>query len=158
MAFLPATAEGASAPETADSYFSPLASAKHVLLTMFNWGRTPVSKTVRVVVANDGRAYFQTWSPSRMCQRLRHSDWVEITPCAVLGLFCYGPWLDATARPLTGEEASRAAKELASKHPGRHGGLTSLAYRIRGVQPVHYELQPCTAAIPAFSGSSVSPR
>ena len=145
MAFLPATAEGASAPETADGYFSPLASAKHVLLTVFRWGRTPVSTPVRVVVANDGRAYFQAWSPSRTCQLLRDSDWVEITPCAVFGLYCYGPWLDATARPLTGEEASQAATELASKHPGRPGGLTSLAYRIRGAQPVHYELQPCTA-------------
>ena len=140
-----ATAKGARAPETAgDSYFSPLASAKHVLLTTIKWGRPPVSTPVRVAVASDGRAYFQTWSPSRTCQRLRHSDWVEITPCAVLGLYCYGPWLDATARPLTGEEASQAAKELASKHPGRHGGLTSLAYRIRGARLVHYELRPCT--------------
>ena len=145
MALPPATAEDASAQETADGYFSPLASAKYVLLTTFRWGRTPVSTPVWVVVHGD-RAYFQTWSASRTWKRLRHNDWVQVAPCTALGLYRYGPWLDATARLLTGEEASQAARKLARKHPGQHGGLTSLAYRIRGAQPVRYELQPCGRA------------
>ena len=42
----------------------------------------------------------------------------------------------------SGEEASQAAGKLARQHPGQGGGLTSLAYRFRGAQTVHYELRP----------------
>jgi uncharacterized protein len=145
MALPPATAEDASAQETVDGYFSPLASAKYVLLAAFRWGRTPVCSPVRAVVRGD-RAYFQTWSTSRTWKRLRHNDWVQVAPCAALGLYRYGPWLGATARLLAGEEASQAARKLARQHPGRHSGLTSLAYRFRGAQPVYYELRPCAGA------------
>ena len=145
MATPPATAVDAPAQEAADGYFSPLAPAKHVLLATFKWGRTPVSTPVRMVAHGD-RAYFQTWLPSCTCKRLRDNDWVQVAPCTALGLYRYGPWLDATARPLVGEEASQAARRLASKYPGQHGRLISLAYRIRGAQPVHYELQPCAGA------------
>ena len=145
MAFPPATAEDASAQETADGYFSPLASARYVLLATFKWGRTPVFCPMRVVTDGD-RAYFQAWSPSPTCKRLRHNDWVQVAPCTFLGLYRYGPWLDATARPLGGEQASQAARKLASKYPRLRGGLSSLAYRIRRAQPVHYELQPCGGA------------
>ena len=145
MAFHPATAEDTSARETADDYFSSLALARCVLLATFKWGRTPVFSPVRVLAHAD-RAYFQAWSSSRTCRRLRHDDWVQLAPCRALGLYRYGPWLDATARPLAGEEASQAARKLASKYPGLHGGLSSLIYRIRGAQPVHYELQPCEGA------------
>ena len=145
MALPPATAVDAPARETADGYFSPLAPAKYVLLAIYKWGRTPVATPARVVVHGD-RAYFQTWSTSRMCKRLRHNDWVQVAPCAALGLYRYGPWLDATARLLAGEEAGQAARKLARQHPGQHGGLTSLAYRLRGAQPVCYELRPCEGA------------
>jgi hypothetical protein len=145
VALPPATAEDAPARETADGYFSPLAPAKYMLLATFKWGRTPVATPARVVVQGD-RAYFQTWSTSRTCERLRHNDWVQVAPCAALGLYRYGPWLDATARLLAGEEAGEAAKKLARQHPGQHGGLTSLAYRLRGARPVHCELRPCGGA------------
>lgn len=139
------TAEDAPAQEAADGYFTPLAPARHVLLTTFKWGRTPVASPARVVVEGD-RAYFQTWSTSRTSRRLRHNDWVQVAPCAALGLYRYGPWLDATARPLAGEEASQAEEKLAREHPGRPGGLTSLAYRLRRARPVQYELRPCGGA------------
>ena len=141
MALPQATAEDASAREAADGYFSPLAPAKRVLLAAFKWGRTPVASPTRMVADGD-RAYFQTWSASATWKRLRHDSSVQVAPCAALGLYRYGPWLEATARLLTGEEARQAARKLARKHPGRPGGLTSLAYRVRGAQPVHYELQP----------------
>ena len=145
MAFAPAAAEDVSAHEAADGYFSALAPAKHVLLTTFKWGRTPVSSPVRMVVGGD-RAYFRAWSRSPTGKRLRHNNWVQVAPCTALGLYRYGPWLDATARPLAGEEASRAAEKLARKDPGRRGGLTSLAHRLRGARPAHYELRPCAGA------------
>ena len=145
MAPAPATAEAAPAQEAPDGYFAPLAAARHVLLTTFKWGRTPVSVPARMVAHGD-RAYFQTWSRSPTGKRLRHNAWVQVAPCAALGLYRYGPWLDATARLLAGEEASQAASKLARQHPGRHGGLASLAYRLRGARPVHYELRPCGGA------------
>jgi uncharacterized protein len=137
----PATAEDASAQEAADGYFSALVPAKYVLVTTFKWGRTPVSSPVRMVVQGD-RAYFRAWSRSPAWKRLRHNSWVQVAPCATLGLYRRGPWLDATARMLAGEEAGRAAKRLAWEHLGRLGGLASLAHRLRGARLVHYELQP----------------
>jgi len=145
VALAPATAGDASAQEAADGYFSALAPAKHVLLTTFKWGRTPASSPVRMVVHGD-RACFQAWSRSPASKRLRHNNWVQVAPCTALGLYRHGPWLDATARLLAGEEASQAASKLARQHPGRHGGLASLAYRLRGARPVHYELRPCEGA------------
>ena len=50
MASAPATAEEASAQQSADGYFSALVPAKYVLVTTFKWGRTPVSSPVRMVV------------------------------------------------------------------------------------------------------------
>jgi uncharacterized protein len=137
----PATAEDASAQEAADGYFSALVPAKYVLVTTFKWGRTPVSSPVRMVVQGD-RAYFRAWSRSPAWKRLRHNNWVQVAPCTALGLYRRGPWLDATARMLAGEEAGRAAKRLAWEHLGRLGGLASLTHRLRGTRLVHYELQP----------------
>ena len=142
MASAPATAEDASAQEATDGYFSALVPAKYVLLTTFKWGRTPASSPVRMVVQGD-RAYFGARSRSPAEKRLRHNNWVQVAPCTALGLYRYGPWLDATARPLAGEEAGQAAKMLAREPPGRLGGLISLAHRLRGARPVHCELQPC---------------
>jgi len=142
VASAPATAEDASAQEATDGYFSALAPARYVLLTTFRWGRTPVSSPVRMAVQGD-RAYFQTWSRSPAWKRMLRNGWVQVAPCAAFGLYRYGPWLDATARPLAGEEASQAAKMLAREPPGRLGGLISLAHRLRGARPVHCELQPC---------------
>jgi PPOX class probable F420-dependent enzyme len=141
VASAPATAEDAPAQEAADGYFSALAPAKYVLLTTFKWGRTPVSSPVRMVVQGD-RAYFRAWSRSPTGKRLRHNSWVQVAPCTALGLYRYGPWLDATARLLAGEEAGPAVRELARQRPG----LASLAYRFRGARPVHYELRPCGGA------------
>jgi PPOX class probable F420-dependent enzyme len=136
-----ATAADAPAQEALDGYFGPLAAARHVLLTTFKWGRTPVSISARVVAHGD-RAYFQTWSRSPTGRRLRDNDWVQVAPCTALGLCRYGPWLDATAGLLAGEEASQAARRLARQHPGRPGGLARVARRIRGARPEHYELRP----------------
>jgi len=126
-------------------YFAPLASAKRVLLSMLTRPGPPVSAPVRVVVDGD-RAYFLTWKPSRIRKHLRHAGWVQVAPCGMLGLCRYGPWLDAAPRLLDGEEAGEAARKLARKHPARPGRLGSLGYRLRGRQPVYYELQARAAA------------
>jgi PPOX class probable F420-dependent enzyme len=94
------------------------------------------------VVADGDRAYFQTWHRSAISKRLRHTDWVQVVPCSLLGLYSYGQALDATTRLLAGDEARRAAGLLSSDYSARHRFLAQLLRRLRRRQLVHYELQP----------------
>ena len=142
MPFSPATAEDSVQRQAIGGYFAPLAPAKHVLLTMFQPGRPPVSTRVRVVARGD-RAYFRTRAPSGTARRLEHTDWVQVAPCTALGLCRYGPQLDAAPRLLDGEEANHAASKLARKRSARRDRLGSLADRFRRGQPAYYELQAC---------------
>jgi uncharacterized protein len=119
--------------------FTALASAKYFLLTTFERDGSPVSAPVRGVIA-DGRAYFGAWSHSGSARRLRHTDAVQVTPCGPRGFCIYGQPLDATARLLSGEEASRAAGKLAIDRPVQHRFLLPLLHQTRGRQMVHYEL------------------
>src|SRR6266516_6457833 len=91
--------------ETADgSYFAPLAKGRYLLLTTFKQKGTPVSAVVQGIADGD-RAYFRVRSRSGTARRLRHTDGVQVAPCRALGVWSYGPPLDAAARPLAGEEA-----------------------------------------------------
>ena len=115
-------------PRAADgSHFAPLAQARYLLLTTFRQKGAPVSVRVQGIIDGE-RAYFRTWSRSGTIKRLRHANGVQVTPCDVLGLCSYGPPLDAAARLLAGEEASRIAGQLASKYPVRRPFLARLRY------------------------------
>ena len=104
--------------ETGDgSYFAPLARARYLLLTTFRQKGTPVSAVVQGVADGD-RAYFRVRSRSGTARRLRHTDGVQVAPCSALGLWSYGPPLDAAVRPLAGEEASRVAGQAGPHVPG----------------------------------------
>ena len=120
-------------------YFAPLAEARYLLLTTFKQKGTPVSATVPGMVDGD-RAYFQVRSRSGAARRLQHTDGVQVAPCRALGLVSYGPPLDAAARPLTGQEATRAAGQLARKYPVRRRSLARLLHRARHRRLVYYEL------------------
>jgi PPOX class probable F420-dependent enzyme len=120
-------------------FFARLASAKYALLATFKPDGTVVSAAVQAVVDGD-RAYFRAWSQSGMVKRLRYTDAVQVTPCTARGLVTYGPPLDATARLLSGEEASRVAMKLARRYPARRGSLISLLRRRLRWQLVYYEL------------------
>jgi PPOX class probable F420-dependent enzyme len=124
---------------------APLASAKRLLLTTFNRDGAPQATPVRVLADGD-RAYFGTSDASGTAKRLRHTDWVLVAPCTVLGVCRTGPTVDATARPLAGAEASRAAEQLAPKYPAWRRFLGSLVGRVMGRQAVYYELRPDEAA------------
>jgi PPOX class probable F420-dependent enzyme len=138
----PVTGETRDREETADgSYFAPLATARYLLITTFKQKGTPVSAHVPGIAHGD-RAYFRVWSRSGMVRRLQHTDGVQVAPCGALGLWSYGPPLDASARPLAGEEAGRAAGELARKYPVRRRSLARLLQRARRRRPVYYELLP----------------
>jgi PPOX class probable F420-dependent enzyme len=118
--------------------FAALASARYLQVTTFGRDGRPVPARMRGVV-DGGRAYFGARSWSGTVRRLRHADAVQVAPCGVLG-FCYGPPLDAAARLLPAEEATRAAAELARKYPVRRRSLTSWLRRARRPMLVHYEL------------------
>ena len=123
----------------------PLASAKYLLLTSFNRDGASQATPVRVLADGD-RAYFRTSDASGISKRLQHTDWVQVAPCTVLGICRTGPTVDATARLLADDEASRAAEQLAPLYPAWRGFLSSVAHRITGRQAVYYELQPDEAA------------
>ena len=119
-------------------YFAHLASAKYLQVTTFGRDGRPVPARVHGVV-DGSRAYFGARRWSGTVRRLRRADAVQVAPCGVLGL-CYGPPLDAAARLLPAEEASRAAAELARKYCVRRRSLTSWLHRARRPKMVHYEL------------------
>jgi uncharacterized protein len=109
-------------------YFAPLATARYLMLTTFKPKGTPVSVPVQGIVDGD-RAYFRVRSQSGTARRLRHTDGVHVAPCSALGLWNYGPALDAAARRLAGEEASGVAGKLDLKYPARRRFLARrLAY------------------------------
>jgi uncharacterized protein len=124
---------------------APLASAKYLLLTSFNRDGAALATPVRVLADGD-RAYFRTSDASGLSKRLRRTDWVQVSPCTVLGVCRTGPTVDATARLLAGDEASWAAEQLAPKYPVWRRFLGSLGRRVAGRQVVYYEVQPDEAA------------
>ena len=123
-----------------DGYFASLAPAKYMLLTTFTRDGKPVATAQRTVLDGD-RAYFRTGHPTGPSRRLRDGGWVQVAPCSVLGFIRYDLPLDATARLLTGEEASTAAAKLASKYPGRPRFLRQLLHRVARRETAYYELR-----------------
>ena len=138
----PPVADRGYREETArSSYFAPLAKARYLLLTTFKPKGTPLSGAVQGIV-EDGRAYFRVRSRSGTARRLQHTDGVQVAPCGARGLLSYGPPLDAAARPLAGEEASRVAAQLARKYPVRRRSLARLLRPARHRRLAYYELLP----------------
>jgi PPOX class probable F420-dependent enzyme len=124
---------------------APLASAKYLLLTSFNRDGAALATPVRVLADGD-RAYFQTSDASGLAKRLQRADWIQVSPCTVLGVCRTGPTIDATARLLAGDEADWTAAQLAPRHPVWRRLVGSLARRVTGRQAVYYEVQPDEAA------------
>jgi uncharacterized protein len=122
--------------------FGSLRSAKYMLLTTFKPEGNPVSTHVHGVVDGD-RAYFRAMYQPDTANRLRHTDDVQV--CPVPGL-TVGPSIDAVARLLPGEEASRVAGKLARKYRLQQYFLIPLLHRARRWQMAHYELLSYEAA------------
>jgi PPOX class probable F420-dependent enzyme len=120
-------------------YFASLAKGRYLLLTTFKTGGTPVSTPVQGIADGD-RAYFRIWSRSGTARRLQHAHGVQVAPCGALGVLSHGPPLDAAARPLAGEEASRVTGPLGRKYPVRRRSLVRLLHRARHRQLAYYEL------------------
>lgn len=145
MPFRPSTTDRPGKEAAGSGKPAPLASAKYLLLTSFNRDGAALATPVRVLADGD-RAYFRASDASGLSKRLRRTDWVQVSPCTVLGVCRTGPTVDATARLLAGDEASWAAAQLAPKYPVWRRFLGSLAHRVTGRQAVYYEVQPDEAA------------
>jgi hypothetical protein len=141
VSFRPSTTDRPGQQGAGSRKPAPLASAKYLLLTSFNRDGAALATPVRVLADGD-RAYFRTSDASGLSERLRRTDWIQVSPCTVLGVCRTGPTVDATARLLAGDEASRAAAQLAPRHPVWRRFLGSLAHRMTGRQAVYYEVQP----------------
>lgn len=128
--------EGSDQQEAADDgYFAPIALARYMRLTTFKRDGVPVSASVHGAADGD-RTYFRARNKSETVRRLRHTDAVQVMPCGALGFCTYGPPLDAIARRLSGEEASRVAAKLDRRHTVQR---LFLIRRLRR-QAVYYEL------------------
>ena len=141
MPFRPSTTDRPGREGARSGRPVPLASAKYLLLTTVTPDGAAVATPVRAVVGGD-RAYFRTSNASGASKRLRHTDWVQVARCSVLGFCRYGPTVNATARLLVGEEASQFAEHLARTYPAWRRFLGSLAHRLPGGGAVYYELRP----------------
>ena len=141
MPFRPSTADRPGQDAAGSGKPAPLTSAKYLLLTSFNRDGAALATPVRVLADGD-RAYFRTADASGLSKRLRRTDWVQVSPCTVLGVCRTGPAVDATARLLAGDEAGWAAAQLAPKHPVWRRFLGSLARQVTGRQAVYYEVLP----------------
>jgi PPOX class probable F420-dependent enzyme len=125
--------------------FVTRAFIKHLLLTSV----TPDGKAVATAVraARDGdRVYFRLSSGSATARRLRQCDWVQVAPSSALGFVSYGPPAGATARPLTGPAASRAAACL-DRDPAWRRAARSLLHRVTGWRNEYYEVRPDPVAV-----------
>jgi len=131
---------------TATSTLAPFVRQRTVLLTTYKRDGTPVGTPVSIAVAGD-RAYVRTFDQAWKARRLRNHPAVEVAPSTVRGRPT-GPAIRARARLLDGEEAARAARLLARKHPLLHGLLVPLAHRLKGYRTLHYELTPDAGAGP----------
>ena len=120
--------------------FDQFANAKTILLTSYRRDGTPVATPVSLAFDGD-RAFFRTWDTAWKAKRIAQNPDVEIAPSTLRGKRT-GPAISARARLLDGEEADRARRALARRHPFLHGLLVPLGHRLQGVRTVHYELMP----------------
>jgi PPOX class probable F420-dependent enzyme len=117
-----------------------LADQRTVLLTTFRRDGTPVGTPVSVAPDGD-RVVFRTWDTAGKARRLRRDPQVEVAPSTWSGRPT-GPGVRARARLLEGDEARRAARALARKHPLLHGVVVPLTHRLRRNRTLHFELRP----------------
>jgi uncharacterized protein len=135
----------ADGQEAAMSAFDEYRKQRTVLLTTRKRDGSTVGTPVNVAVSRDGRAYFRTWSATGKVKRMRNYPQVWIAPCTARGKPT-GPQQQATARPLSGPDATEAAKALAAKYPVLQGLLVPAFHRLTNKTTVHYELLPPEAA------------
>jgi PPOX class probable F420-dependent enzyme len=125
-------------PEATLEAFAPLRASGVALLTSFRRDGRGVGTPVGIRVGA-GKAYFTTWSTTGKVKRLARNPRVTLAPCTRRGR-AIGPTLEGTARRLEGAEADHVSTSVLGKT--LWGRLWGLIYRLRGWQPVLYEVAP----------------
>lgn len=132
-------------PETSNGRFDPdtldhLRDQDTVLLTTYKRDGTPIGTPVHLVIA-DGRPYFRTYNAAWKARRLRRNHDVEIAPSTLRGEPT-GPALHALAHLAEGDEANRAARALARRHPIFQRWLIPWYHRLRGWKTIYFRVEP----------------
>jgi uncharacterized protein len=97
-----------------ESAFAQLAGGKYISLETFKKNGDGV-KTPVWFVLHDGALYVYTEADSWKVKRIRNSRRVRVAACDIRGRV-KGPWLDATASFVEGEERRTADKLLDTKY------------------------------------------
>jgi PPOX class probable F420-dependent enzyme len=120
-----------------------LKDTKTILLTSYRRDGTPIATPVSIAI-DGNRAYFRSFDKAWKSKRLRNNPTVEVAPCTLRGRVT-GPAVRARTVLLGGEEAKRAARALARRHPVLQGVLVPLAHRLMRYRTLHYELWPASS-------------
>ena len=126
-----------------ETTFAPFVNQKTVRLTTFRRDGTPVGTAVNLAVdpQDARRAFFRTYDKAWKAKRLRNNPDVEIAPSTMSGKATGAP-IHARARLLNGEEAKRAARLIAGKHPFLQGIFVPVSHRLMRYKTLHYEVAP----------------
>jgi PPOX class probable F420-dependent enzyme len=117
----------------------PLSDQWAVLLTTYRRDGTPVGTPVSLAVDGD-HGYIRSPGTAWKVKRIARNPQVELAPCTARGRVT-GPAIHAVARPLTGEEAERAAHALRRKHPVLQGFAVPLAHRLMRCGTAYFEVR-----------------
>jgi uncharacterized protein len=119
--------------------FAALPTKGVALLTTFRRTGEAVPTPVEIRVRGE-RVYFTTWSTTGKVKRLAHTPNVTLARCTRFGKPT-GPSVAGVARRLDGSEAEAVSTYFGK---GPWARLWDQIYRLRGWQPVTYEISPAT--------------
>jgi PPOX class probable F420-dependent enzyme len=122
--------------------FAALPAKGVALLTTFRRSGEAVPTPVEIRARGE-RVYFTTWSTTGKVKRLAHTPNVTLARCTRMGKPT-GPSVAGAARRLDGPEAEAVSAYFGK---GLWARLWDQIYRLRGWQPVIYEVSPATTSV-----------
>jgi uncharacterized protein len=122
--------------------FAPLRASNVAMLTTFRRNGQGVGTPVGIRMAA-GKVYFTTWSTTGKVKRLANNAQVTLAPFTKMGMKVIGPAVAGRARRLDEAEAEQISASILKK--SLWGRLWGQIYKLRGWQPVLYEVSPDSA-------------
>ncbi|HJQ45792.1 MAG TPA: PPOX class F420-dependent oxidoreductase [Amycolatopsis sp.] len=114
-------------------------SQRTILLTTFKRDGSPVGTPVNIAVEGD-HGYIRTFDQAWKAKRMRNNPHVEIAPSTAGGKPT-GDAVRARVALVDGDEARRAAKLLARKHPFLQGVAVPFFHRLKHYRTLHYRVR-----------------
>ena len=128
--------------DQAGKVFAALPAKGLALLTTFRRSGEAVPTPVEIRARGE-RVYFTTWSTTGKVKRLAHTPNVTLARCTRMGKPS-GPSVAGVARRLDGPEAEAVSAYFGK---GLWARLWDQIYRLRGWQPVIYEVAPVNTSV-----------